>query len=426
MNGFHPRFLAAIPLAALALAGVASAQTARLTGDCYTSPSTAATNYGSAPALLVTGAASNNALTRGPNNRAYLKFDLSTLPPGTGASAVANATLTLYANRVYTAGSIDVLLIASAWNELTAVHGTISVGSAVVSAVPVTASNTLVTVDATSAVKGWLGGAANNGLAIVANAGTPAVTLSFDSKENTATSHPAVLEIHLIGPAGPQGPQGPQGAQGPQGPAGATGAQGPAGGAGPAGATGPQGPPVSFKGTWASGLTYATGDAVYHSGSSYISLAGNNLGHQPDSSPSQWALLAQQGAAGATGATGAQGLQGPAGATGATGATGPQGPAGPTGPTGPAGPNTQAIALLRWYGANQTTSFAVGSNPSAVAFDGANIWVANTLSRTVTKLRASDGANLGAFAAGMGPYGVAFDGANIWVANRGSSTVSKF
>jgi DNA-binding beta-propeller fold protein YncE len=43
----------------------------------------------------------------------------------------------------------------------------------------------------------------------------------------------------------------------------------------------------------------------------------------------------------------------------------------------------------------------------------------------VTKLRASDGAQLGAFAVGSGPSGVAFDGANIWVVNSSKNTVSK-
>ena len=44
---------------------------------------------------------------------------------------------------------------------------------------------------------------------------------------------------------------------------------------------------------------------------------------------------------------------------------------------------------------------------------------------TVTKLRASDGANLGTFKVGIDPTGLAFDGANIWVANIGDNTVSK-
>ena len=90
------------------------------------------------------------------------------------------------------------------------------------------------------------------------------------------------------------------------------------------------------------------------------------------------------------------------------------------------GPNPLQIALLRWYEANQSgASFAVGSGPQGVAFDGANIWVANNTSNTVTKLRASDGATLGTFAVGSQPVGVAFDGANIWVANEGSNTVTK-
>jgi hypothetical protein len=43
----------------------------------------------------------------------------------------------------------------------------------------------------------------------------------------------------------------------------------------------------------------------------------------------------------------------------------------------------------------------------------------------VSKLRASDGALLGTFAVGNTPFGVAFDGANIWVANDLGNTVSK-
>ena len=40
--------------------------------------------------------------------------------------------------------------------------------------------------------------------------------------------------------------------------------------------------------------------------------------------------------------------------------------------------NLQQVALLRWYAANQAgTAFAVGTAPVGVAFDGANIWVAN-------------------------------------------------
>ena len=51
--------------------------------------------------------------------------------------------------------------------------------------------------------------------------------------------------------------------------------------------------------------------------------------------------------------------------------------------------------------------------------------MANNGSNNVTKLRASDGALQGTFNVGTNPTGVAFDGANIWVANNGSNNVTK-
>src|SRR5580700_9740130 len=83
--------------------------------------------------------------------------------------------------------------------------------------------------------------------------------------------------------------------------------------------------------------------------------------------------------------------------------------------------NPLRVALLRWYKANTTTTFSVGSQPYGVAFDGANIWTANLGDGTVTKLRANDGEVLGTFKVGGGPYGVTFDGANIWVSNLGGT-----
>ena len=44
----------------------------------------------------------------------------------------------------------------------------------------------------------------------------------------------------------------------------------------------------------------------------------------------------------------------------------------------------------------------------------------------MTELKASSGAKVGTFAVGSNPDGgVAFDGANIWVTNHVSNTVSK-
>jgi DNA-binding beta-propeller fold protein YncE len=76
--------------------------------------------------------------------------------------------------------------------------------------------------------------------------------------------------------------------------------------------------------------------------------------------------------------------------------------------------NNNTVSKLRASDGTNLGTFAAGAFPQGVAFDGANIWVANN-GGTVTKLRASDGPNLGSFAVGRQPAGVAFDGAHLWV-----------
>ena len=85
-------------------------------------------------------------------------------------------------------------------------------------------------------------------------------------------------------------------------------------------------------------------------------------------------------------------------------------------------------ALERWYESthHSSSTFMVGFYPYGVAFDGANIWVTNSGSVSVTKLRASDRTVLGTYNVGLNPRGVVFDGANIWVVNYDSGTVTKF
>ena len=56
---------------------------------------------------------------------------------------------------------------------------------------------------------------------------------------------------------------------------------------------------------------------------------------------------------------------------------------------------------------------------------GANIWVANSTSNTLSKLRASDGKLLGSFPVDANPGGLAYDGANIWVTAAVAKTVVK-
>lgn len=61
-------------------------------------------------------------------------------------------------------------------------------------------------------------------------------------------------------------------------------------------------------------------------------------------------------------------------------------------------------------------TFPTQAGPNNIAFDGANLWVANGGSHSVTLLRACDGAQVGVFATGGPPLGLAFDGINVWVA----------
>jgi hypothetical protein len=55
------------------------------------------------------------------------------------------------------------------------------------------------------------------------------------------------------------------------------------------------------------------------------------------------------------------------------------------------------------------------STPSGVAFDGTNMWAVTPSSSFVVKVRASDGVVLGAYPVGSFPGHVAFDGSNVWV-----------
>jgi hypothetical protein len=71
-------------------------------------------------------------------------------------------------------------------------------------------------------------------------------------------------------------------------------------------------------------------------------------------------------------------------------------------------------------------TYAVGSYPTSVEFDGANVWVANEASNTLTKLRASDGTNLGSVSTPSSPVRLAFDGAHIWATHYNANSVGKY
>ena len=82
------------------------------------------------------------------------------------------------------------------------------------------------------------------------------------------------------------------------------------------------------------------------------------------------------------------------------------------------------VTKLRASDGIEIGTYPAGNGPRRLAFDGSSIWVANWEDGTVTKLRASDGATEGTYSVGINPHGVAFDGTHIWVTSEGG-TVTK-
>ena len=76
----------------------------------------------------------------------------------------------------------------------------------------------------------------------------------------------------------------------------------PGSGGGGEGKEGPRGE-VLWRGAWSSATTYAKGDAVRQLGTSYVSIKGANLNHEPKLLGEWWEVLAEKGETGATGST---------------------------------------------------------------------------------------------------------------------------
>jgi hypothetical protein len=240
------------------------------TDDSYTASSSPTQNYGTQSGLNVIGSGVN----------AYIRFDLTVLPSDLTSSNISKATMRLYINGVTTAGTFDVYLVTGAWTESTITYNNApTLGAKVASGTMISASRRFfIDVDVTPAVQAWLSSppSPNYGIALVASPGS-SISVSFDSKENTSTSHDPELMVSMVS-AGAPGPQGqaatvsigststlapgslasvtnngtstaailnfaiPQGAAGATGPGGPTGAAGPAGPQGPQGIQGPIGP----------------------------------------------------------------------------------------------------------------------------------------------------------------------------------------
>jgi hypothetical protein len=236
--------IAAAAFALLFFAPAASAVEALLLQDTYVDSGTSGkpapnqTNYGSGADLRVFKGG-------GRIGRTFIKFNIATVPPGTTAANVMQARLLLWVNSNSTLlGSVTITPVISAWDELTlkdTTTSTLNFGVPKLSDIPVSYATQFISIDVTDWLKGWLSGTLpNEGLMIEAAASTTAMSVAFDSKESTLTSHAPQLEI-VLAQIGPQGPQGVAGAQGPQGLQGLMGPAGPIGPGGPQGPTGSQG-----------------------------------------------------------------------------------------------------------------------------------------------------------------------------------------
>ncbi|MGA9527715.1 MAG: DNRLRE domain-containing protein [Terriglobales bacterium] len=159
-------------------------------GDAFTNTAAASTNYGANVLLNVNGA----------KEIAYIQFNLASIP---ASASVTQATLKLYVNAVTTGGSFNVDFVNGSWAESTITSSLAPVlGTTIQASVPLTTAskNQYILIDVTSAVQAWLSGSqANDGIALVAN-GT--FNASFDSKENTTTSHPPELDVVFGGSGG--------------------------------------------------------------------------------------------------------------------------------------------------------------------------------------------------------------------------------
>ena len=158
--------------------------------DSYTNTATPTTNNGAKTLLDVDSASQTT----------YIQFNLASIPT---TASISQATLKLYVNSVTTAGSFNVDYVNSAWSESTIdASNAPTPGTTIASNVNVATAdkNQYILINVTPAVQAWLTGSeTNNGIALVAN-GT--FNATFDSKENTATSHAPELDIAFAGGEG--------------------------------------------------------------------------------------------------------------------------------------------------------------------------------------------------------------------------------
>lgn len=136
-------------------------------------------------------------LSVGPDTMSLVHFLLTSLPAGTTEDQIAKATLWLFVSqRVPNQfGSVVAYRVTSFWNGTDVTYNTrpsytTSGGTAVIFG----GVGYYIEVDVTAHVKAWVSAPSSNyGLVILP--GDSSTNVFFDSKENTSTSHQAILDI---------------------------------------------------------------------------------------------------------------------------------------------------------------------------------------------------------------------------------------
>ncbi|MGH9585614.1 MAG: DUF7594 domain-containing protein [Acidobacteriaceae bacterium] len=120
----------------------ASALDVTLSGDASVNSAHASVNYGALSNLYV-----------GNGNTTFLQFNLQTLPAGTTSAQVSHATLTVFVNRVNTAGAVTVSPVSAPWGEYSVTAATAPAMGSSIGSFAVSAPGQFISVDVTAQVQ---------------------------------------------------------------------------------------------------------------------------------------------------------------------------------------------------------------------------------------------------------------------------------
>ncbi len=150
----------------------------------------------SAKANLTAGGGKASTLAVSATSKAFVLFNLESLPVGVRPADIANARLRVYFPKVTMAGDISITTATQAWTE-TAAGAEPTVAGAPIATFPsaMVVTKKFIEVDVTATVRAWRTTPATNfGFAFTA-AGTTKVTLG--AKEGAGTGYPAELEVQI-------------------------------------------------------------------------------------------------------------------------------------------------------------------------------------------------------------------------------------